>query len=151
MTGWRIGFTAGPSSIIEAMNKVQGQSTSNPTSISQKASQEALNSPQDLVQAMVGEFLKRRNYVIDRLNSLAGVSCIKPVGAFYAFPNFSSYLGKSFGGKPVGEGSPSPPPWRISRLAWIELNRRSGNWLERKRTRPHSSPPVSNLFLKVVL
>jgi aspartate aminotransferase len=101
MTGWRIGFTAGPSSIIEAMNKVQGQSTSNPTSISQKASQEALNGPQDLVQAMVGEFLKRRNYVIDRLNSLAGVSCIKPVGAFYAFPNFSSYMGKTFRGKPI--------------------------------------------------
>ena len=99
MTGWRIGFTAGPSSIIEAMNKVQGQSTSNPTSISQKASQEALNGPQDLVQAMVGEFQKRRDYVINRLNSLEGVSCIKPVGAFYAFPNFSSYLGKSFRGK----------------------------------------------------
>lgn len=101
MTGWRIGFTAGPSSIIEAMNKVQGQSTSNPTSISQKASQEALNGPQDLVQAMVGEFQKRRDYVINRLNSLEGVSCIKPVGAFYAFPNFSSYLGKSFRGKPI--------------------------------------------------
>ena len=101
MTGWRIGFTAGPSSIIEAMNKVQGQSTSNPTSISQKASQEALNGPQDLVQAMVGEFQKRRDYVIDRLNSLEGVSCIRPVGAFYAFPNFSSYMGKSFRGKPI--------------------------------------------------
>ncbi len=101
MTGWRIGFTAGPSSIIEAMNKVQGQSTSNPTSISQKASQEALNGRQDLVQVMVGEFQKRRDYVINRLNSLEGVSCIKPVGAFYVFPNFSSYMGKSFRGKPI--------------------------------------------------
>ncbi len=101
MTGWRIGFAAGPSSIIEAMNKVQGQSTSNPTSISQKASQEALNGPQDVVEAMVGEFQKRRNYLIDRLNSLEGVSCVKPPGAFYAFPNFSPFLGKFFRGKPI--------------------------------------------------
>jgi aspartate aminotransferase len=101
MTGWRIGFAAGPSSIMEAMNKIQGQSTSNPTSISQKASQEALNSPQDVVEAMVGEFQKRRNYIIDRINSLEGVSCAKPTGAFYAFPNFSSYMGKSFRDKPI--------------------------------------------------
>ena len=101
MTGWRIGFTAGPSSIIEAMNKIQGQSTSNPTSISQKASQEALSGPQDVVEAMVGEFQKRRDYIIDRLNSLKGITCVKPAGAFYAFPNFSSYLGKSFREKPV--------------------------------------------------
>jgi aspartate aminotransferase len=101
MTGWRIGFTAGPSSIIEAMNKIQGQSTSNPTSISQKASQEALEGPQDLVDVMVQEFQKRRNYIIARLNSLGGVTCLKPTGAFYAFPNFSSYLGKSFRGKPI--------------------------------------------------
>jgi aspartate aminotransferase len=102
MTGWRIGFAAGPSSIIEGMNKIQGQSTSNPTSIAQKASQEALNGPQDLVEAMVGEFQKRRNYVIDRLNSLEGITCVKPLGAFYAFPNFSRSLGKSFRGKPIG-------------------------------------------------
>ena len=101
MTGWRIGFTAGPSSIIEAMNKIQGQSTSNPTSISQKASQEALSGPQDVVEAMVGEFQKRRDYIIDGLNSLEGVTCVKPAGAFYAFPNFSSYLGKSFREKPI--------------------------------------------------
>ena len=101
MTGWRIGFTAGPSSIIEAMNKIQGQSTSNPTSISQKASQEALSGPQDVVEAMVGEFQKRRDYIIDGLNSLEGVTCVKPAGAFYAFPNFSSYLGNSFREKPI--------------------------------------------------
>jgi len=101
MTGWRIGFAAGPSSIIEAMNKIQGQSTSNPTSIAQKASQEALNGPQDLVQAMVGEFQKRRDYIIERINSLKGVSCAKPTGAFYAFPNFPSYMGKSFRDKPI--------------------------------------------------
>ena len=101
MTGWRIGFAAGPRPIIEGMNKIQGQSTSNPTSISQKASQEALDGPQDVVEAMVREFHKRRDYIIDRFNSMEGVSCIKPVGAFYAFPNFSSYLGRSYGGKPI--------------------------------------------------
>ena len=101
MTGWRIGYAAGPSSIIEGMNRIQGQSTSNPTSISQKASLEALDGPQDLVEVMVAEFQRRRNYVIDRLNSLEGVSCIKPTGAFYAFPNFSSYVGQSFQGKPI--------------------------------------------------
>jgi aspartate aminotransferase len=101
MTGWRIGFAAGPSFIIEGMNKIQGQSTSNPTSISQKASQEALDGPQDVVQAMVREFLKRRDYVIDKFNSLEGVSCVKPTGAFYALPNFSSYMGTSYRGKPI--------------------------------------------------
>jgi aspartate aminotransferase len=101
MTGWRIGYAAGPRSIIEGMNKIQGQSTSNPTSISQKASQEALDGPQDLVDVMVREFQRRRNYVIDSLNALDGVSCIKPVGAFYAFPNFSHYVGKSHRGKPM--------------------------------------------------
>lgn len=101
MTGWRIGFAAGPSFIIEGMNKIQDQSTSNPTSISQKASQEALDGPQDVVEGMVGEFHKRRDYIIDRLNSLEGVSCVKPAGAFYAFPNFSSYLGTSFGEEPI--------------------------------------------------
>jgi aspartate aminotransferase len=101
MTGWRIGFAAGPSSIMEAMNKIQGQSTSNPTSIAQKASQEALNGPQDVVEAMVGEFQKRRNYIIERINSLEGLSCAKPTGAFYAFPNFTGYMGKSFRDKPI--------------------------------------------------
>jgi len=101
MTGWRIGFAAGPSFIIEGMNKIQGQSTSNPTSISQKASQEALDGPQDVVEGMVREFHKRRDYIIDRFNSLEGVSCVKPTGAFYALPNFSSYLNKSFRGKPI--------------------------------------------------
>lgn len=101
MTGWRIGFAAGPSFIIEGMNKIQGQSTSNPTSISQKASQEALDGPQDVIEGMVREFHKRRDYIIDRFNSLEGVSCVKPTGAFYALPNFSSYLGTSFGGKPI--------------------------------------------------
>jgi aspartate aminotransferase len=105
MTGWRIGFTAGPSPIIDGMNKIQGQSISNPTSISQKASQEALNGPQDVVEAMVREFHKRRDYIIDRFNAMEGISCVKPSGAFYAFPNFSRYLGISFRGKTIKDST----------------------------------------------
>jgi aspartate aminotransferase len=101
MTGWRIGYTAGSEEIISAMNNIQSQSTSNPTSIAQKASVEALNGPQREVDKMVSAFAQRRNYVIDRLNKIEGVSCYKPVGAFYVFPNFSSYYGKSYQGKKI--------------------------------------------------
>ena len=101
MTGWRIGYTAGPEEIISAMNNIQSQSTSNPTSIAQKAAVEALQGPQDEVKRMVSAFTDRRNYVVDRLNKIPGVSCYKPVGAFYVFPNFSSYYGKSYQGKKI--------------------------------------------------
>jgi aspartate aminotransferase len=101
MTGWRIGYTAGSEEIISAMNNIQSQSTSNPTSIAQKASVEALNGPQREVDKMVSAFAQRRNYVVDRLNKIEGVSCYKPVGAFYVFPNFSSYYGKSYQGKKI--------------------------------------------------
>jgi aspartate aminotransferase len=101
MTGWRIGYTAGSEEIIAAMNNIQSQSTSNPTSISQKASVEALIGPQDEVEKMVSAFAQRRNYIVDRLNKIRGVSCYKPVGSFYVFPNFSSYYGKSFQGKKI--------------------------------------------------
>ena len=101
MTGWRIGYTAGPEEIISAMNNIQSQSTSNPTSIAQKASVEALAGPQDEVGKMVSAFAQRRNYIVDRLNKISGVSCYKPAGAFYVFPNFSSYYGKSYQGKKI--------------------------------------------------
>jgi aspartate aminotransferase len=101
MTGWRIGYTAGSEEIISAMNNIQSQSTSNPTSIAQKASVEALIGPQNEVEKMVSAFAQRRNYIVDRLNKIPGVSCYKPVGAFYVFPNFSSYYGKSFQGKKI--------------------------------------------------
>jgi aspartate aminotransferase len=101
MTGWRIGYTAGSEEIISAMNNIQSQSTSNPTSISQKASVEALIGPQDEVARMVDAFAQRRNYIVGRLNEFPGVSCYKPVGAFYVFPNFSSYYGKSYQGKKI--------------------------------------------------
>jgi aspartate aminotransferase len=101
MTGWRIGYTAGPEAIIAAMNNIQSQSTSNPTSISQKASIEALIGPQDEVKRMVSAFSERRDYIIGRLNAMKGVSCYNPAGAFYAFPNFSSYYGRSYQGKTI--------------------------------------------------
>jgi aspartate aminotransferase len=96
MTGWRIGYVAGPSEVISAMNKLQSQSTSNPTSISQMASVEALTGPQDAVREMVDEFRKRRDYMCDRLNAIPGISCLKPLGAFYTFPNVSALFGKSY-------------------------------------------------------
>ena len=101
MTGWRIGYTAGSEEIISAMNNIQSQSTSNPTSIAQKASVEALIGPQNEVEKMVAAFAQRRNYIVDRLNKMGGVSCYKPVGAFYVFPNFSSYYGKAYQGKKI--------------------------------------------------
>jgi aspartate aminotransferase len=87
MTGWRIGYAAGPQEIIKAMGKIQSQSTSNPTSISQKAAIEALNGPQDFLAPMVAAFDERRKYMVEALNSLSGVSCSTPTGAFYCFPN----------------------------------------------------------------
>ena len=102
MTGWRIGYAAGPPAIIGAMNNIQSQSTSNPTSIAQKAAIEALRGPQDSVNKMVAEFDKRRTYIVDRLNSIPGVTCFKPQGAFYVFPNVSSYYGKTGAGKKLG-------------------------------------------------
>jgi len=101
MTGWRIGYTAGSEEIISAMNNIQSQSTSNPTSIAQKASVEALAGPQDEVGKMVSAFAQRRHYIVDRLNKIPGVFCYKPAGAFYVFPNFSSYYGKSYQGKKI--------------------------------------------------
>ena len=101
MTGWRIGYTAGSEEIISAMNNIQSQSTSNPTSIAQKASVEALIGLQDEVRKMVTAFGQRRSYIMDRLNKIPGVSCYKPVGAFYVFPNFSSYYGESYQGKKI--------------------------------------------------
>jgi aspartate aminotransferase len=101
MTGWRIGFTAGPKDITKAMTNIQSQSTSNPTSIAQKAAVEALTGPQDFLQEMLSEFDRRRRYMLERLNNMKGVSCKTPVGAFYAFPNVSSYLGRKFQGNEI--------------------------------------------------
>jgi aspartate aminotransferase len=105
MTGWRIGYTAGPEEIIAAMTNIQSQSTSNPNSIAQKATIEALLGPQDEVDQMVHAFAQRRDTIVDRLNRIEGVSCFKPSGAFYAFPNFSSYFKSSYQGKKIGNST----------------------------------------------
>ncbi len=94
MTGWRIGFAAGPKEIIKVMTDIQSQSTSNPTSISQKAAIEALRGPQDFIKTMLDEFDKRRKFLVSELNSIDGITCINPTGAFYVFPNVSSFYGK---------------------------------------------------------
>ncbi len=92
MTGWRIGYAAGPEKIIGAMKKIQSQSTSNPCSISQAAAVEALNGPQECVAEMVVAFKKRHDYLVAALNDLPGVECIKGDGTFYAFPNFQGAI-----------------------------------------------------------
>jgi len=101
MTGWRIGYTASHPDIIKAMSKIQGQATSCPNSIGQKAAVEALLGDQTVVEKMVDTFLKRRNNIIERLNQVPYISCPIPRGAFYAFPNISHYLGKSANGKKI--------------------------------------------------
>ncbi len=101
MTGWRIGWVCGNKEVVAAMSKLQSQSTSNPTSIAQKAALEALTGPQDAVAEMVKAFEERRNYIVDRLNAMPGVSCFKPHGAFYVFPNFSGLYGRSYKGRKI--------------------------------------------------
>jgi aspartate aminotransferase len=101
MTGWRIGYTAGPAEIIKAMTKIQSQSTSSPNSIAQMAAIEALRGPQDFIITMIEEFDKRRRYLVDEMNALEGMSCIKPTGAFYVFPNTSKIYGRKFKDKGI--------------------------------------------------
>ena len=98
MTGWRIGYSFGQKIIIDAMNKIQGQSTSCANSISQAASVEALIGDQSTVAMMLKKFKERRDLMVSLLNKITGVKCNIPGGAFYAFPNFENYIGKSFNG-----------------------------------------------------
>lgn len=99
MTGWRIGYAAGSAEIIAAVTKLQSQNTSNPNSIAQKASVEALNGDQRIVAAMVGEFEKRRNFIVEKLNAIPGITCMTPQGAFYVFPSIAGLRGRKYGGK----------------------------------------------------
>ncbi len=92
MTGWRIGYIAGPEALVKAMKKIQSQSTSNPTSISQYAAEAALNGSQDCVQEMLSAFKVRHDYVVKALNDLPGVECIESDGTFYAFPSFKGAM-----------------------------------------------------------
>ncbi len=105
MTGWRIGYAAGPAPLIGAMTKVQSQSTSNPVSFCMPAVEAALNGPQDCIAKMVDKFDERRRYILGRLRDIEGVSCFTPRGAFYVFPNFSGLLGRSYRGRVIGNST----------------------------------------------
>jgi aspartate aminotransferase len=98
MTGWRIGYTLGPAELIQALIKLQSQSTSNPTSIAQYAALEAMTGPMDSVPAMLGEYAKRRKRIVEGLRAIPGVTCEIPGGAFYAFPNVSAHLANGTSG-----------------------------------------------------
>lgn len=92
MTGWRIGYAAGPADIIKAMKKIQSQSTSNPCSISQYAAEEALNGPQECIAEMLVEFKKRHDYVVDRVNAIDGMEALPSDGTFYVFPSVEGFI-----------------------------------------------------------
>ena len=95
MTGWRIGYAAGPKELIGAMRKIQSQSTSNPCTISQWASVEALNGPQDFLAENNKTFVRRRNLVVDMLSAIEGMTCPVPEGAFYVYPSIGGLIGKT--------------------------------------------------------
>jgi hypothetical protein len=101
MTGWRIGYAAGPEDIIKSMGKVQSHATSNPCSIAQAAAVEAFKGPQFSVRRMAIEFQQRRNYILQKLRQMKGVTCYKPEGAFYIFPNMSAYFDREADGMRV--------------------------------------------------
>jgi aspartate aminotransferase len=101
MTGWRLGYAAGPKELISAIETLQSQSTSNPTSITQAAAVVALTGTQEPVGMMAKEFAKRRNYVVDRLRAIPGITCTLPEGAFYVFPRVSSYFGAKWQDKKI--------------------------------------------------
>ena len=94
MTGWRIGYAAGEKEIIKAISKIQSQSTTNPSSISQAAAVEALNGTQDFIPVRAKAFQERRDFVVNSLNAIDGISCLKPDGAFYVFPSCKGLIGK---------------------------------------------------------
>jgi aspartate aminotransferase len=94
MTGWRIGYAAGPASIIKAMSKIQSQSTSNPTSISQVAAVEAINGDQSCIDIMLVEFKKRHDFVVAELNTIEGVECLPTDGTFYVFPDIKALIAR---------------------------------------------------------
>jgi aspartate aminotransferase len=105
MTGWRLGYTAGPKPLIVGMNLVQDQSTSNPSSISQKAALAALKGPADTINTMVTEYRARRELIVSGLNALDGVRCRQPEGAFYVFPNVSALMERTYKGAKLGSST----------------------------------------------
>lgn len=105
MTGWRIGYTASNAELAKAMSNIQSHATSNPNSIAQAASVEALLGDQSSVSAMREEYIRRRDYMVERINSIEGISCIKPNGAFYVFMNVRALLGRELYGKTFSTAS----------------------------------------------
>ncbi|MGB4172036.1 MAG: aminotransferase class I/II-fold pyridoxal phosphate-dependent enzyme, partial [bacterium] len=101
MTGWRLGYAAADLEIAKAMGKIQSHVTSGTSSIAQRAALEALEGDQGPVAAMVEEFVKRRDYMVEALNAIPGISCIRPQGAFYIFANVSAYFGRTIRGKEI--------------------------------------------------
>jgi aspartate aminotransferase len=102
MTGWRIGYTAGNSKIIDVMANIQSHATSNPNSIAQYASLAALNGPKDIIKDMVSQFDSRRRFMVDRINSIDGISCTPPQGAFYVMMNINDILNRMHNGRVLG-------------------------------------------------
>ncbi|NPV72768.1 MAG: pyridoxal phosphate-dependent aminotransferase [Pelotomaculum sp.] len=105
MTGWRIGYAAASYPVAKAIADLQSHTTSNPTSIAQEASVAALNGDQKQVELMVAEFARRREYMLKRLLDIPGVSCVRPGGAFYLFPNVKSYFGRAYKGRVINNAS----------------------------------------------
>lgn len=98
MTGWRIGYGAGPADLITGMRKIQGQSTSNPCTISQWAALAALDGPQDFIAQNNAAFARRRDFVVGALNAIPGITCPTPQGAFYAYPSIAGLIGRTSAG-----------------------------------------------------
>jgi aspartate aminotransferase len=94
MTGWRLGYALAPADLVKAMQKLQSQSTSNPTSIVQKAAVAALNGPQECVDTMIAGYIELRDHTVKGLNAIPGIRCTRPEGAFYAYPNVSAFFGR---------------------------------------------------------
>ncbi len=119
MTGWRIGYIAAEPEIIKAVSNIQSHMTSNPCSIAQAASVEALNGDQSGIDKMRAEYIKRRDYMVERINSIDGLSCLNPHGAFYIFMNVRECLGKEHYGKMINTANERAP---------IYWTRRSWQW-----------------------
>src|SRR5438105_6928233 len=96
MTGWRLGYVAGDKSVVAAMGRIQDQSTSNPTSFAQAGAIAALNGPQECVEEMRQAFERRREIIVERLNSIPGIECVRPDGAFYVLPNLSGLTSERY-------------------------------------------------------
>ncbi|MDP6120726.1 MAG: aminotransferase class I/II-fold pyridoxal phosphate-dependent enzyme, partial [Rhodospirillales bacterium] len=102
MTGWRVGYAAGPAELVKVMNMVQSQSTTHASSVSQAAAVAALNGPQDFIAEHNAEFKERRDLVVAMLNQASGLSCARPEGAFYVYPSCAGLIGrKTSGGEPI--------------------------------------------------